>query len=120
MIHGTETEYSSKTMLFCGDWRQIRPISKGDSPTDVVDIAFISSTYGNTSTGFGLQNHSEIKNPQYAAFVQDIGENKISPTMPDGQTLIPLNNHSQRIQTTAFTYSIRQILTSLLNSFILT
>ena len=89
--------FGGKTILFPDDWRQIGPISTGDSPTDVVDIAFISNPLWADVNRFRLTRSQRGKNdPQYAAFVQDIGESKISPTtMPDRQTLIPLNNHSQ-------------------------
>ena len=51
----------------------------------MVDSAFISSPLW----------QRDKKDPQYAAFVQNIGQDKITPvTMADGQTLIPLNNHS--------------------------
>ena len=52
--------------------------------------------YGNTSTGFPSPNPNAIKKDhQYASFVQNIGEDKITPdTMADGQTPIPLNNQS--------------------------
>ena len=85
-----------KPFIFPGEWRQIGPLCQGDSPTDVVDIAFISSPLWEDINRFRLTKSRDKKDPQYAAFVQDIGENKISPaTMPDGQTLIPLNNHSR-------------------------
>ena len=90
-----------KPFIFPGEWRQIGPLCQGDSPTDVVDIAFISSPLWEGIKRFQLtKSQRDKKDPQYAAFVQDIGENKISLTstiMPDGQTLIltPLNNHSQ-------------------------
>ena len=53
--------FGGKSKLLPGDWRQIGPVSKIDSPTDVVDMPSFQAPYGNTSTGFGLQNHNEIK-----------------------------------------------------------
>ncbi len=87
--------FGGKTILFSGDWRQIGPISKGDSPTEVVDIAFISSPLWPHFNRFRLTKSQRDKNdPEYASFVQNIGEGKISAsTMPDGRKLTPLNNH---------------------------
>ena len=43
----------------------------------------------------GLRDEMDSLNLSMVAFVQNIGEDKITPvTMADGQTLIPLNNHS--------------------------
>ena len=53
--------FGGKSKLLPGYWRQIGPVSKIDSPTDVVDMPSFQAPYGNTSTGFGLQNHNEIK-----------------------------------------------------------
>ena len=62
----------------------------------MVDSAFISSPLWQHVNRFRLtKSQRDKKDPQYAAFVQNIGEDKITPvTMAHGQTLIPLNNHS--------------------------
>ena len=88
--------FGGRTILFSGDWRQIGPISKVDTPTEVVDSAVISSPLWQHVNRFRLtKSQRDTIDPQYVAFVQNIGEDKITPvTMADGQTLIPLNNHS--------------------------
>ena len=35
--------FGGKTILFSGNWRHIGPMSKGDTPTEVADITFMSS-----------------------------------------------------------------------------
>ena len=114
--------FGGKTILFSGDWRQIGPISKGDTPTEVVDSAFISSPLWQHVNRFRLtKSQRDKKDPQYAAFVQNIGEDKITPvTMAHGQTLIPLNTTRTQIRTNTFNYRVRQISTNSLTSFILT
>ena len=67
--------FGGKTILFPGDWRQMGPISRGDTPTEVVDIAFISSPLWQHVNRFRLtKSQRDTKCPQYAAFVQNIGE----------------------------------------------
>ena len=93
-----EKRFGGKTILFSGDWRQTGSISKGDSPTDVVDIAFIFSPLWDHVHRFRLTKSQRDKNdPQHAAVVQDIGENKIEPeTLPRGQTCVPLTHSPQQ------------------------
>lgn len=93
-----EKRFGGKTILFSGDWRQTGSISKGDSPTDVVDIAFIFSPLWDHVHRFRLTKSQRDKNdPQYAAVVQDIGENKIEPdNLPRGQTCVPLTHSPQQ------------------------
>ena len=73
------------------------PISKGDTATEVVDIAFISSPLWKHVNRFRLLKSQRDKNdPQYAAYVQQIGQDRVPHvTKPDGRKLIPLNNHSE-------------------------
>ena len=53
--------FGGKTILFSGDWRQIGPISRGDTATEAVDIAFISSPLWKHVNRFKLKNPSEIR-----------------------------------------------------------
>ena len=87
--------FGGKTILFSGDWRQIGPVTKGSSsPTDTVDVAFISSHLWNHVQRLRLTiSQRDKEDPQYADFVQRVGENKIPLSEVNEQPMMPLNNH---------------------------
>ena len=87
--------FGGKTILFSGDWRQIGPVTKGSSsPTDTVDVAFISSHLWNHVQRLRLTiSQRDKEDPQYADFVQRVEENKIPLSEVNEQPMMPLNNH---------------------------
>ena len=114
--------FGGKTILFSGDWRQIGPISKGDTPTEVVDIAFISSPLWQHVNRFHLtksQRDKKILSTLHSCKISKRTKSLLLPRLTARRLSLSIITRTQT-RTNTFNYRVRQILTNLLTSFILT
>ena len=114
--------FRGKTTLFSGDWRQIGPISKGDTPTEVVDIAFISSPLWQHVKRFRLtksQRDKTIFNTLHSYKISERTKSLLLPWLTARRLSLSITTRTQT-RTNTFNYRVRQIWKTLLTSFILT
>ncbi|CAN0269966.1 unnamed protein product, partial [Scytosiphon promiscuus] len=90
----SELPFGGKTILFSGDWRQVAPVLKFGTQTEIVEHAFLSSHLWSQVKRFRLTVSMRDKDDlPYAKTVLAVGEAKIKPVLlEDGTPVIPLKH----------------------------
>ena len=114
--------FGGKTILFSGDWRQIGPISKGDTQRKWLTAPSFPAPYGNTLTGFASLNPNATKkilNTLHSYKISERTKSLLLPWLTARRLSLSITTRTQ-IRTNTFNYRVRQISTNSLTSFILT
>ena len=100
--------FGGKCVLMSGDWRQVGPVLKFGTPSEVVEHAFLSSRLWQHVHRFRLTKSMRDKDDlPYAKTVLVIGEGAIQPIeLEDGSEVIPLSHTVTNDDDTQTTCSI--------------